>query len=70
LTDPHPLESRVSVAWPDTTARVRELDVRPQIVRNAWPELPPSAVQHDVDLDLALRAWARERRLDGEQARL
>jgi len=52
------------------TARGREVDARPRIVRNSWPELPPPAVQHDVDRDLALRAWARERRLDREQARL
>ncbi len=38
--------------------------------RRPWPELPPPAVQHDVDLGATLRAWDRERRLDREQAGL
>jgi hypothetical protein len=70
LTDAHPLDSRISVAWPDATARSHEVDARPHVVRNSWPDLPPPAFQHDVDLDIALRAWARERRVDREQARL
>jgi hypothetical protein len=38
--------------------------------RHPWPELPPPTAQPDVDLDAALRAWERERRLDREQAGL
>lgn len=35
-----------------------------------WPDLPPPFVPHETGLDLALRAWERERRLDREQAAL
>ena len=40
------------------------------IVLHPWPELPPPSVHHDVDLDGAVRAWERGRRLDREQAGL
>jgi hypothetical protein len=49
-------------------ARLRE-DDEPS-TRNVWPELPPPAVRHDVEVDAALRAWTRARRLDREQAGL
>ena len=56
---------------------VRQFDARvsaeragASIVRHPWPELPPPTVRHDVDLDGAVRAWERERRLDREQAGL
>jgi hypothetical protein len=35
-----------------------------------WPELPPPLDQADDDVDAALRAWERQRRLDHEQTQL
>jgi hypothetical protein len=37
---------------------------------NSWPELPPPLDHADDDVDVALRAWERQRRLDREQTRL
>jgi hypothetical protein len=37
---------------------------------NRWPELPPPLDQPDGDVEVALRAWDRQRRLDREQTRL
>jgi hypothetical protein len=37
---------------------------------NQWPELPPPLEQAEDDVDAALRAWERQRRLDREQTQL
>jgi hypothetical protein len=38
--------------------------------QNRWPDLPPPLDQADGEVEVALRAWERQRRLDDEQTRL
>ena len=40
------------------------------VEQNRWPELPPPLDQADGEVEVALRAWERQRRLDDEQTRL
>jgi hypothetical protein len=40
------------------------------VEQNRWPDLPPPLDQADGEVEVALRAWERQRRLDDEQTRL
>jgi hypothetical protein len=45
-------------------------DPPPSLDGEPWPELPPPLDEADGEVDAAVRAWARQRRLDREQTRL
>jgi hypothetical protein len=42
----------------------------PTVDIDRWPELPPPLDQPDGNVEVALRAWDRQQRLDREQTRL